>query len=53
VAAELLGETVSERLEIQVDGNLVVSATIPELSEAYEGALESALRTDSEAVLAG
>jgi phosphoribosylformylglycinamidine synthase subunit PurL len=52
VVAEVLGETASERLEIQVDGESVVSAAISELGEAYESALESALRTDPEVVVA-
>ena len=50
VDAEILGETIPERLEISLDGTLVVSAAISELSAAYEGALESALCTDSELV---
>ncbi len=49
-AAEVIGDTIPERLEISLDGKLVISAAVPELSAAYEGALESALRTDPELV---
>jgi phosphoribosylformylglycinamidine synthase subunit PurL len=52
-AAEVLGETIPDRLEISLDGKVVISASVLELSEAYEGALESALRTDPELVGAG
>ena len=52
-AADVIGETVPEQLEISLDGKVVVSAAVSELSEAYEGALESALRTDPELVTAG
>jgi phosphoribosylformylglycinamidine synthase len=51
--AEVIGETVAERLEISLDGNVVISAPVSELSDAYENALESALRTDPELVTAG
>jgi phosphoribosylformylglycinamidine synthase len=52
LSAETIGETASERLEIKLDGHTVVSASISELHELYEGALEKALRTEPEAVLA-
>jgi phosphoribosylformylglycinamidine synthase II len=52
VAAEVIGETIPERLEISLDGRVVISAAVSELSEAYEGALEAALRTDVELVAA-
>ena len=51
--AEVIGETVAERLEISLDGKVVISAPVSELSDAYENALESALRTDPELVTAG
>ena len=51
-AAEVIGETITERLEIALDGNVVISAPVSELSEVYENALESALRTDPELVAA-
>jgi hypothetical protein len=46
LSADLLGETVSGTIEIKVDGRTVVSAPIAELSEAYENALERALRSE-------
>ena len=49
-AAEVLGQTIPDRLEVSLDGKVVISASVLELSEAYEGALESALRTDPELV---
>ena len=51
-AAEVIGETIPERLEISLDGKIVISAPISELSDAYENALEAALRTDPELVAA-
>ncbi|MFZ0813925.1 MAG: phosphoribosylformylglycinamidine synthase subunit PurL [Candidatus Sulfotelmatobacter sp.] len=50
--ADVLGETISERLEISLDGQTVVSATVSDLDHAYESALESTLRTDPELVAA-
>jgi hypothetical protein len=50
IAADVIGETIPEKLEISLDGKAVVSATVTELSAAYEGALEAALRTDPEFV---
>ena len=50
IAAEVIGETGSDRLEISIDGKVAVSAAVSELVEKYEGALESALRTDPELV---
>jgi len=44
--AEVLGETGSDRIEIEIDGQPIVSTSIAELRNAYEGALERALRTD-------
>jgi phosphoribosylformylglycinamidine synthase len=45
--ADVLGETVEGRVEIVMDGQPMISARISELSAAYEGALEKALRTES------
>jgi len=45
VFADVLGETGSDRVEIAVNGQFVISASVAELREAYEGALERALRT--------
>ena len=44
LSADEIGETVPEQVEIRLDGEVVVSATTSELREAYEGALEAALR---------
>ena len=52
VAADVIGETIPERLEIVLDGETIVSSTISDLKDSYEGALQSALRTDSELVAA-
>ncbi len=52
VSADVIGETISERLEILLDGRLVVSGAVSDSSQAYETALESALRTDPELVAA-
>ena len=47
VFADVLGETGSDRVEISVGGEPVISASVAELREAYEGALERALRTET------
>jgi phosphoribosylformylglycinamidine synthase len=47
VFADVLGETGSDSIEIVVDGKPVISASIADLREAYEGALENALRSES------
>jgi phosphoribosylformylglycinamidine synthase II len=47
VSAVVLGQTGSDRVEISIDGQRVISANIAELRDAYEGALEKALRTES------
>jgi phosphoribosylformylglycinamidine synthase len=52
IVADVIGETIPDKLEILLDGQAVVSATVAELSTAYEGALEAALRTDPELVAA-
>ncbi len=46
VSADVLGETGSDRVEIAVDDQPVISASIAGLREAYEGALERALGTE-------
>jgi phosphoribosylformylglycinamidine synthase subunit PurL len=48
ITADVLGETIPERMEISLDGNVIVSATVSELRGDYENALESALRADPE-----
>jgi phosphoribosylformylglycinamidine synthase len=50
LSAQPIGETVPEKLEIQLDGRVVVSAAVNELRDGYEGALERALRTEPEIV---
>jgi len=50
ISADVIGETVSEQLEIKLDGTVVVSASVDELRQSYEGALEAALRADPEPV---
>jgi phosphoribosylformylglycinamidine synthase len=50
VAADVIGETIPDRLEISLDGKVVISAGVSELGAAYEGALETALRADAELV---
>jgi phosphoribosylformylglycinamidine (FGAM) synthase-like enzyme len=52
LSSDVIGETVGERVEIRIDGQLVVSAPIAELSEEYEKALERALKSEPEAVAA-
>ena len=52
IGAELIGETAPERVEIRLDGRLIVSAPVSDLREAYEGALEKALRAEPDAVAA-
>ena len=49
---ETIGQTASEVVEIKVDGKVVVSAKVSELRAGYESALESALKTEPEAVAA-
>jgi phosphoribosylformylglycinamidine synthase subunit PurL len=46
IAADVLGETIPERLEISLDGRAVLSATVSELRDLYETALEANLRSD-------
>jgi phosphoribosylformylglycinamidine synthase len=52
LSADQIGETVPEQLEIEVDGHALVSATIKDLSLAYEEALEQALGMDVETTAA-
>jgi phosphoribosylformylglycinamidine synthase subunit PurL len=46
VLADVLGEAGGDKVEISVDSHLVISGKVSELREAYEGALEKALRTE-------
>ncbi len=52
IAADIVGETMAERLEISLDGRVVVSGIVSDLSNAYESALESTLKSDPELVAA-
>jgi phosphoribosylformylglycinamidine synthase len=52
VVADVMGETIPQRLEISLDGKVVVSAAVADLNRSYESALESTLRTDPELVAA-
>jgi len=47
---DVLGETTAGDFEIQVDGQTLISAPLHQLRDAYEGALEAALRADAELV---
>jgi phosphoribosylformylglycinamidine synthase II len=52
LSSDVIGETASEQIEIKLDGRVVVSARVAELCEAYESALEQAIRAEPEAVAA-
>jgi phosphoribosylformylglycinamidine synthase II len=52
LSVDVLGETGGAAVEIKVDGRVAISAPVSELSEAYESALERALRTEAAAVAA-
>ncbi len=47
VFADVLGETGSDRIEIAIGEQIVISASVTELREAYEGALEKSLRAEA------
>jgi phosphoribosylformylglycinamidine synthase len=51
LSADVIGQTVSDKVEIRLDGRVVVSASVSELRAGFEGALESALKTDPELVV--
>jgi hypothetical protein len=53
LSAEQIGETVSDQVEVKLDDRVVVSATVKELRDSFEGALEAALQADPDAVVAG
>ncbi len=52
VFADAIGETGSDRVEISVGDQKVISAGVQELRDSYEGSLEKALRTEVTAVAA-
>jgi phosphoribosylformylglycinamidine synthase len=47
LSADLLGETIPEKMEILVDGRVVVSAGVSELKAPWANALERALHADT------
>jgi len=48
VSVDVIGETVPRQMEIELDGQVVISAPVSELRDAYENAVEWALKTDPE-----
>ena len=52
ITAETIGETSSNMLEIAVDGKTAISSAVAALKDAFEGALEVALRSEPSAVAA-
>jgi len=52
LSADVIGETVSQELEIRLDGQVSVSARVAELRDTYESALEQALTTEPPLVAA-
>jgi phosphoribosylformylglycinamidine synthase len=52
IFADAIGETASGQLEIKVDGATVISASIAELRDVYENALEQALKSEPAQVAA-
>jgi len=52
LSADVLGETGSDQIEIKLDGQVVISASVSGLRDVYESALESVLRADPELVAA-
>jgi phosphoribosylformylglycinamidine synthase len=48
VTAEPIGNTISGKLEIRVDGEMAVAAQVSDLKEAWAGALERALHVETE-----
>jgi phosphoribosylformylglycinamidine synthase subunit PurL len=50
LSSETIGETIPEKVEIKLDGRVVVSAKVLELRNGFESALENALKADPELV---
>ncbi len=48
LSAEHIGNTAAEKLEIRVDGQTAATASVSELREAWDSALERALHVDTE-----
>ncbi len=53
VLAGVIGETIPHQMEVELDGQLVISEPVSELNDAYENALERALKTEPEGITAG
>jgi len=52
LSCEPIGVTIPEHFDIKLEGGVVVSATVSDLRDAYESALESLLKTDTQLVAA-
>ena len=52
ISVKQIGETIPEKVEIAMDGQIVVSTSVGEVRDIYEAALEKALRTEVESVAA-
>ena len=52
LSSEVIGKTTPDQVTIKLDGQVVVSASVAELRDAYEGALEKAMRTEAQAIAA-
>jgi phosphoribosylformylglycinamidine synthase len=52
VTADILGETIPEKLEILLDSKAVISGKVSDFEVHYENALENTLKTDPELVAA-
>ena len=48
LSAETIGSTVADKLEIQINGATAITASISELQDIWEHALEQALHTETE-----
>jgi phosphoribosylformylglycinamidine synthase subunit PurL len=46
ISADVIGQTIAERLDISFDGRTLISSAVSDLKQAYESALEAKLRTD-------
>ena len=52
LSADVIGETGGEQVEIRINSQVVVSASVADLRESYERALERALKSEPAAVAA-
>ena len=48
ITASVVGSTISDKLDIRIDGEAVVEGSVSELREAWAGALERALHVETE-----